>query len=494
MGVRATGVAPFVTVFRLALVGLAVPCVYLGGAGAAFFFHHRSVNASAKLPTVAAALPAQTTRLLVFAPHCDDETLGCAGIIQQTIRAGGHVRAVMITNGDGFRTAVERQTRALRVGPADYIRFAALRQREAASALGNLGLGSSDVLFLGYPDRGLMPLWNSNWDQSEPYVSGYTHCTRSPYVTTLDPAATYCGHDLLADIERTIREFRPTQILVTHPGDDHPDHAAASAFVTRALAELAANPQDEAWARAVSLRYYLVHRGDWPLPQGDHPEDPLLPPAEMQGLDTRWSTLPLPAADTLRKQESVERYRSQTALMGRFLNSFARRNEIFGQVDRAPLTRVADGSIAIDAETKGWESLPAVLLDPLRDNVLRDLQGSGDIGAVYACRDTKRLYLRLDVRQPVSSRILYTMRVRPFAENGITPQKTLTLRVRAGELIEAPWRSRAVSGGSMIVAAVPLIDVMSSCRGRMPTSLSIAAETSVGGITIDTTGIRFLSL
>ncbi len=41
-------------------------------------------------------------RLLVVAPHPDDETLGAGGLIQRVLENHGQVRVVLITAGDGF--------------------------------------------------------------------------------------------------------------------------------------------------------------------------------------------------------------------------------------------------------------------------------------------------------------------------------------------------------------------------------------------------------
>src|SRR2546430_15135064 len=43
-------------------------------------------------------LDAQTS-LLVVAPHPDDETLCCAGVIQRVVRAGGRASVVWVTSG-----------------------------------------------------------------------------------------------------------------------------------------------------------------------------------------------------------------------------------------------------------------------------------------------------------------------------------------------------------------------------------------------------------
>ena len=47
------------------------------------------------------------TRLVVVAPHPDDETLGAAGLMNRVIRAGGSVHVVWLTSGDGFPEGVE---------------------------------------------------------------------------------------------------------------------------------------------------------------------------------------------------------------------------------------------------------------------------------------------------------------------------------------------------------------------------------------------------
>ena len=39
-------------------------------------------------------------RVLVFAPHPDDEALGCGGLIQQAVELGAEVRVIFQTDGD----------------------------------------------------------------------------------------------------------------------------------------------------------------------------------------------------------------------------------------------------------------------------------------------------------------------------------------------------------------------------------------------------------
>ncbi|MCX6374467.1 MAG: PIG-L family deacetylase, partial [Armatimonadetes bacterium] len=51
-------------------------------------------------------------RALIIAPHCDDETLSCGGIISKLVKDGAQVRVVLVTNGDGYHEIVRRLRRA----------------------------------------------------------------------------------------------------------------------------------------------------------------------------------------------------------------------------------------------------------------------------------------------------------------------------------------------------------------------------------------------
>ncbi|MCW3097888.1 MAG: hypothetical protein JWL77_3506 [Chthonomonadaceae bacterium] len=485
---------PARVVARWIVAGLLVPCVYFAGAGGAFFYRQRAVYAatgSVRLPEM--PIPNRPDRLLVFAPHCDDETLGCGGLIQQTLAAGGSVQTVMLTNGDGFRTAVERQARTMRIGPQDYIRFAALRQDESHTALEALGVKPQNILFLGYPDRGLTALWDEHWSPDSPYASVFTHQERSPYANTFDPAARYCGHDLLADIKATLRAYRPTLVTVTHPADDHSDHAAAAAFVARAIQEMQADPQESAWAGKMRLRYYLVHRGDWPLPQGSHPEAPLLPPVEMRTLDTRWESRMLTPAQTRRKAHSIALYPSQTEIAQEFLSAFARRTEIFGTLPEMRLATLPAGGTRLAADAQDWNRLPPVLLDPARDTMLRDLQGGGDIRTLYAYRTGEMLRLRLDTRQPISARFVYTIRLRAFGPSGETPAADCVLRL-GPNLAEASTGDKVQSqtDGRTLVAEMPWNALTKPLHGADIRTLAVSVTTTLGAVEVDRTGMRFL--
>jgi LmbE family N-acetylglucosaminyl deacetylase len=81
--------------------------------------------------------------VLVLAPHPDDESLGCGGLLAACHEQGLPAYAAFLTDG----AASHLHSRAY--PPA---RLAALREAEARSALVSLGVDESRIVFLGLPD------------------------------------------------------------------------------------------------------------------------------------------------------------------------------------------------------------------------------------------------------------------------------------------------------------------------------------------------------
>jgi len=88
---------------------------------------------------------ASTRSCLVFAPHPDDETLGCGALVARRTRAGAQVHVVVATDGcNSFSSA--------RLTPAE---LAAVRHHEVLAALATLGVDPEKVGFLGFEDGSL---------------------------------------------------------------------------------------------------------------------------------------------------------------------------------------------------------------------------------------------------------------------------------------------------------------------------------------------------
>jgi LmbE family N-acetylglucosaminyl deacetylase len=156
---------------------------------------------------------------LVFAPHADDETLGCGGTIARKRRLGASVKIVIAS--DGSRS---------HAGLISAAELRALRAREVVAAARELGIARRDVIGLGLPD-------------------GELEAHRD--------AATERIAALLA------RE-RPDEVFVPYHLDPPADHQATARMVLAALRQ--ACPQ------AVINEYpiWLWHHWPWgaPLPRG----------------------------------------------------------------------------------------------------------------------------------------------------------------------------------------------------------------------------------
>jgi LmbE family N-acetylglucosaminyl deacetylase len=81
---------------------------------------------------------------LVIAPHPDDESIGCGGLIALLRRRNAKVWVCIATDGAGSHP------NSPSVPPRQ---LAAIRGREAIAALGILGVKRRCVLFANLPDR-----------------------------------------------------------------------------------------------------------------------------------------------------------------------------------------------------------------------------------------------------------------------------------------------------------------------------------------------------
>jgi len=357
-------------------------------------------------------------RLLVLAPHADDETLGPAGLIMQAKARGLAVRVVIETNGDGYMFATMEEFRRLFPSARDFVAMGNVRQEESLAALAALGVSPEQVVFLSYPDRGTHSLWTTHWDASSPYRSPYSDAEHSPYARTYNPNAVYAGADLLADLSSIVRDFQPDLVVYPHPFDVHPDHWGLSAFARLALAlEHARDPSFAPDAFA-----YLVHRPDYPEPSGLRLDGPLFPPSALVEVGGPWLSLDLDAQATERKWQAILQYRSQLPLLRGLLERFARRNELFAQIEPAALALLAQGD---PAEPSTWRSaegqpLAPIERDPVRDFITRDAVPAADLTALYAAATSDgALLVCMQVDGIASFDLSYFVRAVASGEAGI---------------------------------------------------------------------------
>jgi LmbE family N-acetylglucosaminyl deacetylase len=145
-----------------------------------------------------ASVPIEPTRkaALVIAPHHDDETFGCGGMIALKRDAGVDVHVLVMTDG--------RQSHG-RLSAVDSDRLAQTRRDELLQACGILGVPEKNVHLLKLPDQG---------------------------VYRLTPEE---QHRAATAVAALVSVIRPQELYVNHRNDRHPDHEAVFRVITDAI-------------------------------------------------------------------------------------------------------------------------------------------------------------------------------------------------------------------------------------------------------------------
>lgn len=102
-----------------------------------------ALAAMAALPVVSFRAAFGDAPALILAPHPDDESLGCGGLIAEACRQACPPIVVVLTDG----TMSHPRSRRF-----PHSQLGLLREREALAATAHLGLPPERVIFLRYPD------------------------------------------------------------------------------------------------------------------------------------------------------------------------------------------------------------------------------------------------------------------------------------------------------------------------------------------------------
>ncbi|GAA3934386.1 PIG-L deacetylase family protein [Hymenobacter algoricola] len=205
----------------------------------------------ADFPLLPPGFAASLGATVVVAPHPDDESLGCGGLLALLRQAGQPVSTVLVSDGTMSHPNSRRFPPPARQ---------ALRAAELRDALLILGVDSQSTLHLNLPDGG---------------------------VPTTGAAGFAAA---VARLREHLTAQRPQTVLVPWRRDPHPDHRATSQLVGAACAGLPTPPRVVeyvvwAWERAAAAE----------LPQ----------PGEVRG----WRLDITPVLDV--KQQAIAAHRSQ---------------------------------------------------------------------------------------------------------------------------------------------------------------------------------------
>lgn len=431
--------------------------------------------------------PVSGEKILIFAPHEDDETLGCAGYIQHAVAAGADVHVVLMTNGEYPEVDVFLFEETLKASPQSFIRLGYMRQKETLAAMKYLGVPAKNVTFLGYPNQYLYQMWAPvHWLPNSPVQSNRTKATHSPYNNSFTPQTIYCGQSMLNDVEAVLAKEKPGVVIAIHPNDIHVDHWPTGAVVSFALNELTA--RRETFAGKSKLYTYLIHRDWWPVPRTYRPYLNLEPPeALVETGMTRWLSLPLTREQTLQKHQATSLYRTQAGSYDPLLLSFARRNELFGDV---PACRWPHDSTV---------SPEVVTTDPIADRLFAAEYPSKDIRFLSMSRDSDMMTVEITTRGKASPKTPYHFSIHAGG-------KTASDRT----VIDYDWQGDKASGWIVQDDTLSRLDpnvLKSSIEGNRTilqtpwplmrpsiTFFIVRAWTSNGRITIDETASTVLEI
>jgi LmbE family N-acetylglucosaminyl deacetylase len=281
----------------------------------------------------------KTDRILILAPHPDDEAIGCAGVIQAAVSKGADVRVVYLTNGDHNQVAFIVYEKRLTLRRSEFIHMGEVRRQEAIKAMKLLGLDEKKLIFLGYPDFGTFTIFRDFWQNSKPFESILTRISRVPYKENLSFGAPYIGESILADLKTVLKGYKPTKIFVSHPADANVDHKAFYLFLQVALHDLKKEISQP------KIYPYLVHCIGWPLPRHYHPQLNLNPPGQILGSQVQWLRFNLSPEQLQKKYQALLCYKSQTETSAFYLLAFARQNELFGEYPELQLKKQASSTV-----------------------------------------------------------------------------------------------------------------------------------------------------
>ncbi|MGI8432573.1 MAG: PIG-L deacetylase family protein [Chthoniobacterales bacterium] len=272
-------------------------------------------------------------RVLLFAPHPDDESLAAGVFLQHAIAAGADVRIVYGTAGEKNGWPQRLLERKVRIREADRCRWGARRQAEALAALRVLDIGPEQVEFLSLPDQGVTDL-------------------------------------LLGDARETVRRLadtiitcEPTHLLVPSACDTHPDHSAMAVLLRLAFDTFL--PRNHRIARLE----YLVH-------------------GTSAAFARRALGLAQTESESAAKRRAISCHVTQVALSRRRFLAYAERPErfVFGEETGADLGDGPIQSVSRDRESVRLQVVFAI--KPLREETSLYLVGHDNFGGLRRLRAT----------------------------------------------------------------------------------------------------------
>ena len=160
-------------------------------------------------------------KVMVIVPHQDDDLNLLGGVLEEYVSYGSEVYVVFTTNGD-------------------FTKIAHTRYREAEAVLGEIGIPSDHVIFLGYGDQwkyGYPHLYNAKPGEVIPSVAGRTQTYGMEFHPAYREGRDYTVENFREDLKSVILEYKP-DVIFCSDYDPHIDHKAWSLMFDKVMGDI----------------------------------------------------------------------------------------------------------------------------------------------------------------------------------------------------------------------------------------------------------------
>ena len=230
-------------------------------------------------PEIVISERSASEKVLVLAPHPDDEILCCSTKIAEKLAQNAEVKIVFLTDGEAIAGSAEKSKN-----------YARTRRAESVAAAKKLGISPQNLVFLGFPDAYLDTM------TSEKTTSDFSGFDQTQFFHS-PPQTPFTRENLKGKLEQIFRDFAPDLAFWPSPKDAHPDHQVAGKIGAEIVAQMSEPPE---------VLQYVVH---------SQKNDP----ASNSGFQNPWKR---DLIDVFQSQFHDDRHRN-------FLYSFSQKPEVF---------------------------------------------------------------------------------------------------------------------------------------------------------------------
>ncbi|MEE0649275.1 discoidin domain-containing protein [[Clostridium] scindens] len=323
-------------------------------------------------------------KILVLAPHEDDEMLMAGGVMNRAAEVGDEVKVLLATNGDynGKSTGKGRIV-------------------ETINALEVIGVESEDIMFMGYADTGGLggaqtyqdsflykmytaddtQVFKSRWGNE--YTYGNPNAKQDYHYEVTGEHALYTRKNFLNDLEYAISTYKPTDIYVPSRYDMHFDHAYFDLFAIEAIQNIQAEDPSYNPTLHESIIHSCAGDSNWPIVNSDEkgiralnmPEGleelTMFNWDERENINVPYAMRQVPFAFNL-KDQALRLYTSQYY---DYIGSFAKVNEIFWSRDFSSFAKEAEITASSECanEDRKIDQSAVKAVDGVRDGAAEGL-------------------------------------------------------------------------------------------------------------------------